>query len=186
MIDPSKVSCCVVTKDSVYPPEVLSHISKFPFGEILILTHSDSPSRKHDLFAKAKFDILYAQDDDAITPIQELIELADPSEITLAQKPGHQEAYKDLKYAVGFGWGCFFPKRILPSLKSYTDVYGEDEVYRRETERILMCLNYPQKRLVLPIQDLPSAYAPDRLWRQPKHMDFARIAGERCEALSAL
>ena len=182
MIDLSDVTACLISKDPVYPLEVLAHVSSFPFGEILVLTYSDSPHRKHELFAKAKFDTIYYNDDDAICPIRELLEVSDTNEITLAQKPSHQEAYKDLPYAVGFGWGCFFPKHILGSLKRYTDVYGEDEVYKRETERILMCFN-PHKRLVLPITDLPSAYAPDRLWRQPQHQNFAQIAGQRCQEI---
>ncbi len=186
MIDPSKISACFITKDSVYPKVIIDHISKFPFGEVLILTHSDSPHRKHELFQKAKFDLLYYNDDDAMCPIDQLLELSDPEKINLTTKERHFEAYKDYRTAVGFGWGCIFPKSILGSLKLYTDVYGEDEVYKRETERILMCLNFPQNRLVLPIIDLPSATAPDRLSMQPGHYSYIQTVEDRCKTLIPL
>lgn len=176
-----EVSACFITKDPTYPKEILDYISQFPFGEILILTHSDSPFRKHELFAKAKYEWIFYQDDDAICPIQELYDRKEDGKITLAMKEGHYKAYSDTKMTMGIGWGCFFQKSLLGSLKRYTERYGEDEVYKRETERIFTALNYPQNRLVLPIRDLPSAYAEDRLWRQPNHNEFAQIANERCK-----
>lgn len=174
------ISCCLITKDPVYPAAILDRLMKLPFGEFLILTNSDSPYRKHELFAKAKHDWIYYQDDDALCPAEELVKEAEPTLITLAQKQGHQDAYRNRRFGVGFGWGCFFQKRVLSVLKKYTDVYGEDDVYKRETERIVMFFNYPQNRLVLPIIDLPSAYAEDRLWRQPHHQDYAMLAEQRC------
>jgi len=182
-IDLRKVSCCLLTKDSVYPQEILDNIAQYPFGEILILTNSDSPYRKHGLFKKAKYDYIYYQDDDAICPIKELVELSKPDILNIAMKPKHIEIYKDKKMTMGLGWGSIFPKSLLKSLKKYTDIYGEDEVYKRETERILTSLNYPQNRLSLNIVDLPSATNPDRLWRQPNHQDFLLIVEERCNNL---
>ena len=159
MIDLSKVSCCLITKDPVYPSEIIQHLSQYPFGEFLILTNSDSPYRKHELFAKTKHDLIYYQDDDAICPVKELAESANPDLINVAMKQGHFEVHKDNRATMGLGWGAIFPKVVLLSLKKYIDTYGEDDVFRRETERILTYLNYPQNRLVLPIVDLPSAYA---------------------------
>ena len=177
------VSCCLITKDSTYPREIMPSILQAGFGEILILANCDSPHRKHELFAKAKHDILYYQDDDAICPIPELAKEADPTMITLAIKPAHFEMYKDKRLSMGIGWGALFPKKLLQSLKKYTDKYGEDEIYKRETERILTYLNYPQKRLILPIIDLPSAFAPDRLSMQPGHYDYIPMVEARCITL---
>lgn len=182
-IDLSQVSCCLNTKEKEYPHQILDHLSQFGFGEVLINVDSDSPHRKHEVFANAKFDLIYYQDDDAICPVKQLAELSDPSMINLAMKPEHYKQYKDLKLTMGLGWGSIFPKKLLESLKKYTDKYGEDEVYKRETERIFTYLNYPQNRFVLPIEDLPSAFAQDRLWRQPKHYDYIPIVEERCASL---
>lgn len=184
MIDLTQVSCVLNTKEATYPKEILDHISQFPFGEILILTHSDSPFRKHELFSKAKYETIYYQDDDAICPVESLVELSQDNIINVAMKPGHFEAHKNNRSTMGLGWGAIFPKKLLENLKKYTDVYGEDEVYQRETERIFTYLVYPQNRLVLPIQDLPSAYNSDRLWLQPNHNQFKFTAEERCKLIT--
>lgn len=149
----------------------------------MILTNCDSPYRKHELFNKAKFEVIYYQDDDAICPIKELIENYRPDIINVAMKPGHFEQYKNMRLTMGLGWGSLFPKKMLASLQKYTDKYGEDEIFKRETERILTYLNFPQNRLILPIEDLPSAYAEDRLWRQPQHYDNIKIVEERCSVI---
>ena len=183
MIDLKNVSACLITKEPLYPREILEQLTQFPFGEILILTNSDSPIRKQDLFTKAKHDLIYYQDDDAICPIADLVNLSNPEMINVAMKPGHFEAYAHTRMTMGLGWGSIFPKKLLESLKRYTDVYGEDALYQREDGRIFTYLNYPQNRLVLPIQDLPSAIAPDRLWRQPIHQPNMGLVENRCASL---
>lgn len=183
MIDFPQISLCLNTKEHTYPKEILDHVLQLPWGEILILTHSDSPYRKHELFTKAKYETLAYQDDDAIVPWADIVELSQHGIINVAMKKGHYEAHKNSRATMGIGWGAIFPKAILKELKRYTDVYGEDEVYRRETERILTYLSYPQNRLILPIQDLPSAYNSDRLWLQPEHNRFKQLAEEQCSGL---
>ncbi len=182
-IDLTKVSCCLNTKEPIYLKVILDHISQFPFGEILILTHSDSPYRKYELFDKAKYDLIYYQDDDAICPIKELVEQSDPEMINVAMKPHHFEAYSNRRMSMGFGWGSIFNKSVLKALDKYREMYGEDDLFKRDTEKILTELVFPQNRLVLPIEDLPSAMAPDRLWRQSNHWDNMRIIEERCRVL---
>lgn len=183
MIDLKNVSACLITKDSTYPKEILNQLIEFPFGEILILTNCDSPHRKHELFQKAKYDLIYYQDDDAICPIKELAELSDANTINVAMKQGHFDAYKNTRMTMGLGWGSILPKKCLDVLKLYSTKYGEDFIYKRETERILTYLNYPQNRLVLPIVDLPSAMAPDRLSMQPNHYNYINTVEERCKTL---
>lgn len=178
-----KISLCLITKNSIYPKEILDHVSQFPWGEVLILTHSDSPFKKYELFNKANFDIVAYQDDDAICPWLPLFQQYKPGIINLIMKAEHFEAYKDKRYTMGLGWGAIFPKQLLQSLTKYTALYGEDELFKRETERILTYLNYPQNRIILPVMDLPSAYAADRLWRQPGHYENIKIVEERCKLL---
>lgn len=185
MIDLSQVSACFITKDPVYPQQIIRHISEYPFGEILILTNSDSPFRKHELFAKAKYDWIYYSDDDAICPIEELVRQAEEGKITLAMKPTHYAAYQNMKMTMGLGWGAFFQKERLKVLDKYRAIWGEDGLFKRETERILTYLNFPQKRLVLPIIDLPSAMAQDRLSMQPGHYNNIPLVEQRCLLLTS-
>lgn len=183
MIDVSQVSLCLITKDQTYPKAILDSIQQFPFGEILILTHSDSPYRKYELFEKAKFDTLAYQDDDAICDWNRLIQLSEPGMINVGMKPGHFESYKDLRMTMGLGWGSFFLKTILRNLEKYTDIYGEDELFKRDTEKILTHLVSPQNRIIIQVTDLPSATASDRLWRQPEHWSNMDVIVERCKDL---
>jgi hypothetical protein len=183
MINLKEVSCCLITKDSMYPPEVLMDLMRHPFGEILILTNCDSPHRKYELFAKSKFDLIYYQDDDAVCPVAEIAQKSVPDRINVAMKKGHYDQYSKTRMTMGLGWGSIFPKKLLESLDRYTKVYGEDEVYKRETERILTYLNWPQNRMVLNIVDLPSAYASDRLSMQPNHYNYIPIVEDRCSKL---
>ena len=183
MIDLKKVSACLITKEAYYPRELIGSITAHPFGEIMFLMNCDSPYRKYELFAKAKYDLIYYSDDDALCPILQLSQLADPDKINVAMKEGHYQAHKDNRATMGMGWGTIFPKSVLQSLKLYTDIYGQDEVFKRETERILTYLNYPQNRLILPIHDLPSAWGEDRLWRQPNHNQSKLIAEQRCKQI---
>jgi hypothetical protein len=100
-------------------------------------------------------------------------------------KPAHLKSYAQSRIAL-LGWGSIFPKRTIQVLNQYRAVYGEDQVYRRETERIMTWLAYPQTRLDLPIEDLPSAWAPDRLSMQPGHYDYIKIVEDRCAQLTGV
>jgi hypothetical protein len=180
-IDLTKVSAVLNTKEVTYPKRVLESVSSFPFGEILIKTHSDSPHAKYELFEKAKHDLIYYQDDDAICPIEELAKLSKTDMINVTMKPEHFESYSKYRMTMGLGWGAIFSKSVLKELKRYTDIYGEDEIFKRDTEKLLTHLVYPQNRLVLPIQDLPSAYALDRLSMQPGHYDNMGKIIRRCK-----
>lgn len=183
MIDLAEVSACLISKDAIYPPEIIKEISQYPFGEILILTHSDSPYRKHDLFRKANFDHVYYQDDDCIAPIGGLVNEARYGKITCAMKPGHLACYADKLHCL-IGWGAIFPRDLTYSLDYYVSEYGKDDFYHREAERIMTGMNHElQVRLNLPITDLPSAMAADRLWRQPGHFEAIPIVEERCAKL---
>jgi alpha-N-acetylglucosamine transferase len=183
MIDLKSVSACLITKDPIYPLEVLQHTASFPFGEILVLTSCDSPYRKYELFSKAKYDLIYYSDDDAICPIKEIAELSKPEMINIAMKPHHFEVYNDRRMSMGLGWGSIFHKLILKALDRYREIYGEDELFKRDTEKILTYLVYPQNRMVLPITDLPSAMNEDRLWRQPNHWTNMDLIEQRCQSL---
>jgi hypothetical protein len=127
--------------------------------------------------------MLYYQDDDAIVPTEELLQKSKPDMINVGMKQSHFDSYSSWRMTMGLGWGSFFNKSFLASLKKYTDIYGEDPVFKRDTEKLLTHLNFPQNRVVLPIRDLPTAMAPDRISFQPGHYDNMNIIVERCAKL---
>jgi len=182
-LNPKHVSAVFITKDPVYPASIVERVMAVGFGECLFLTNCPSPHLKQSLFRKAACDYLYYQDDDAIAPIAALLAAAVPDRITCAMKASHLAAYRDSRIAL-LGWGSIFPKRTIQVLDRYRSVYGEDALYRRESERIMTWLSWPQQRLELPIEDLPSAFAPDRLSMQPDHYSYIPVVEQRCAALS--
>ncbi len=182
-LDPRYVSACFITKDAVYPKEISDHVMSIGFGECLFLTNCPSPHLKQRLFEKASCDYLYYQDDDCIAPISLLLHWAKPEQITCAMKPHHLESYKNTRIAL-LGWGSLFPKSTIKVLEQYRRVFGEDAVFKRESERIMTYLSFPQERLDFPIVDLPSAYAADRLSMQPDHYSYIPIVEQRCAALA--
>lgn len=181
-LDPRHISACFITKDSVYPSVIVERVMAVGFGECLFLTNCDSPHRKQELFRKAKHDFIFYQDDDCIAPIQEVLDAAVPDRITCAMKPSHLTAYANSRIAL-LGWGSVFAKDTIKVLDQYRAVYGEDTLYKRESERIMTWLSFPQNRLDLPIEDLPSAFAPDRLSMQPDHYAYIPMVEARCSAL---
>jgi hypothetical protein len=182
-IDLQQVSCCLNTKEHIYPPQILDHIAQFPFGEVLIRTDSDSPYRKYELLERAKFDMIYYQDDDAICAVDDLVKNYKEGMINILMDAPKIEQYKNYRMTMGLGWGSLFNREILMNLKRYTDIYGEDELFRRDTEKILTHLVYPQNRIVSSHQDLPTAMASDRLWRQPNHWTNMQLIIDRCRSL---
>ena len=182
-MNPKEISLCLITKEETFPKEIWDSVLSIPWGEVLILTHSDSPFRKYELFKKTKFDYIAYQDDDAICPWQTILKESQEDIINVAMKQAHFDAYSQKRMTMGLGWGSVFPKYMLKSLDRYLNVFGEDEIFKRETERILTYLNFPQNRLKLNIVDLPSAYADDRLYKQPQHYNNIQIVEERCKDL---
>jgi hypothetical protein len=181
-LSPSHISACFITKDSTYPREICERVHAIGFGELLFLTGCPSPHLKQRLFEKAWCPYIYYQDDDCLAPIEQLLAAAVPDRITCAMKPSHLEAYRARRIAL-LGWGAIFPKSAIRVLDRYRAVYGEDALFRRESERIMTYLHYPQQRLDLPIVDLPTAFAADRLSMQPGHYDYIPVVEERCSAL---
>lgn len=176
----NEITACLLTKEETYPQVILDNVNKYPFKEVLIGTNSPSPYLKHELFKRVETEYIFYCDDDAIVPIDKLLEQSRSDIINVGMKQSHFEAYKDSRATMGLGWGAIFPKSLLKSLTKYTDKYGFDGIYQRETERILTYLNFPQNRVVLDIVDLPSAYTEDRLWRQADHELFKELAISRC------
>lgn len=183
MIDPRNVSACLITKDPIYPVPALIHTLSFSFSEVLILTGCDSPHRKQELFAKAKNEYIYYADDDCIAPTWELLNRAEEGIINCVMKPEHLESYANSRIAL-LGWGSIFPKSVIQVLDAYRAEWGEDALYKRETERIMTWFAYPQNRIALPIIDLPNAYASDRLSFQPEHYSYIQIVEQRCAAIA--
>jgi hypothetical protein len=164
----NNVTAVLITKHKEYPKEIVLD----GFGEIIIRTESPNVYTRYLEAEKAKNDIIYFQDDDAIIDYKELFKHYD-GRLTNGITPHHYEAYKG-SGATLVGWGCFFPKKMLKVFEKYIDKYGLDFHLMREADRIFTYLNQPHNTIIMPHQDLEQT--PDRMSFEPNHYIWAREA----------
>jgi hypothetical protein len=140
----------------------------------------------------AKNEIIYTQDDDCIVNNLDQVYkkfVEDPSKICHSGTEEYKEVipqniYGDCQMAMA-GWGSFFKKEWIPVLKKYTEKYGQDRCFYRETDRIFSILLKKHHNFVLgDIMMLDGYKGPEALCMQPDHLLFKKIAIERALQLA--
>ena len=164
-----------ITRNNEYPKEIKTD----GFGEVIIKTNSPSVFQRYLEAEKAKNNIIYVQDDDAVVDYKELWKHYN-GQLTNGITQHHQLYYKNSGVTL-VGWGCFFPKKMLKEFHRYIDKYGTDEHLLREADRIFTYLNQPHNSIVMEHQD----FAPQvgRMWNEPHHWESMRQAIEKCRLL---
>jgi len=158
------ISCVLITKEKVYPQNVLDRLETGFFDEIIIKTESASVYQRYLTAKEAKSDIIYVQDDDCFLNYQDLFKKYN-GKITNGMTQQHQDYYLPLNCTL-VGWGCFFPKSMLDVFDKYIKIYGEDAHLLREADRIFTYLNQPFNSIVMRHEDLPQI---DRMSLEPDH-----------------
>lgn len=149
-----KATCVLITRDKEYPQVVLDHVNSFGFDEVIVKTESPSVYERYVQSCKARNEVVYVQDDDAIVDIQALWD-AYNGQLTNGMTENHNNWYKTKGGITLVGWGCFFPKKMLDSFHKYVDMYGKDEHLLREADRIFTYLNQPHNTIIMSHEDLP-------------------------------
>ena len=160
------VSAILITKEKNYPERVLKHVESFGFGEILIYTECDGIYWRY--LHVPLFKDVYVQDDDCIPHIDKIFEEYDGEVLTCGMTPHHNAFYADSKICL-IGHGAFFPRKLIAVIEKYKQIFGMDNDYFIETDRIFTFFNFPQKRLSLSVIHLPSSYNNDRLSMRKDH-----------------
>jgi hypothetical protein len=172
----SQISAILITKEKQYPELVLKHVESFGFGEIQIYTECDGIYRR--FVNEPVYKDVYVQDDDCITPINEIFREYDGNHLTCGCTPHHINFYSDSKICL-IGHGAFFPWARVAVLEKYKKLFGPDSDYLIETDRIFTFLNYPQKRIPVEVNHLPSSYQSDRLSMRKEHATNLQMVGEK-------
>lgn len=178
-MDLSSVTAVLITREREYPKE----INLDGFGEVLIRTECPSIYERYLTAAKAKNDIIYVQDDDAIVDYAELFTHYD-GRLTNAMTEHHARAYSDPSWggATLVGWGCFFPKSALAVFDRYIEKYGVDAHLLREADRIFTVMNRPHNTLIRGHRDtLQQEHG--RMWHEAEHWISAREAISKAQGL---
>lgn len=147
------------------------------FGVFSRYVHADS-------FHQANY--IYTQDDDCLVDIPALF--SDPAvgnamlhEQVICNMPeAHYENYKHTPEKL-VGFGCLFPSSIIaPTFNTYLAHFPLDMLLLREADRIFTGLN--RDRTIVthhPVQHLPYADSPSRMYREPGHESFRHLARAR-------
>lgn len=177
-----KTSAILITKESSYPQEIIDSLPKF--AETYIITRCENVYQRYVSCNLAKTQYIYVQDDDCITDIRKLLEEfeKDPYHLTCAMKKHHLDYYKDSKICL-VGWGAIFPASLLSNMNVYFRKYPLDEIASNEADRIFTYMNYPQKRLLIHIKDLPFYNDGNRMSNRTNHFEELKKIEERLKTL---
>src|SRR3990167_9658135 len=164
-----------ITTEKEYPKE----IDTSWFDEVLIKTESPSVYERYLLAAKARNDIIYVQDDDALVDYKTIWDHYN-GQLTNAITRVHQNNYRETGVTL-VGWGCFFPKSMLKNLQIYIDKYGVDKHLLREADRIFTFFNKPHNTINLNHIDFRPQIS--RMWHETDHWTSMSEAIDKCKLL---
>lgn len=178
MLDRSQVSACLVSRKPI-DPRILKSLEGF--GEILVGDGSTGPhARYDDAIAKAKFDIIYTQDDDCLVDIDALLALWNGNFVTNVRPERSEPRFENTTLT---GWGSLYRKDLVqPTLDRYIQKYGMDALYCREADRIFSGLNR-HPLVCVHVENLPNAFGADRLTDRPDHLTARAEIKRRLETL---
>jgi hypothetical protein len=174
------VSCILITKEKEYPQEVLRSL---PFDDVIIERECPSVYRRYELALQAKHTVIYVQDDDCVIDVHRLLRSYD-GRLTNAITEHHLNAY----FGTGMtlvGFGTMFPKSMI-DFSPYIERYGVDPLLLSQADRVFTYLNQPHNSIVMPIRNLPTAIAPDRMSTQGDHWVNLQLIQRRCAALGRM
>ena len=189
-----KVTAVLITwKRQENIPKIIENLLTYPFiDEIIIKDNSKSKNiinyGRYTSGSRAKNKIVYTQDDDCIVHnIQGIYSkfMEDTTKLVYSGVEGYEDKIKDNifgeKQMCMAGWGMMFNKNWINKLGKYTYVYGKDECFYRETDRIFSMLMGQHHDFVSGgVTHLKGKDDKDALCNQPDHLKFKSLAIERC------
>jgi hypothetical protein len=168
----AQVSACLVARAPI-DPQIMKTLEGF--GEVIVGDGSRGPYGRFEAVKKAKFDIIYSQDDDCVVDIPALMAQWDGHFISNMKQNRVAEYPGQITLT---GWGCMFRKELIDVLDRYTEKWGFDALFLRECDRVFPGLNR-HKNVFVDVENLPSATAPDRLSCDPRHWDYLAAIKQR-------
>jgi hypothetical protein len=145
-------------------------------GEIRLIK-ADSPfGRFLPMLNASPESIFYTQDDDCVTdPTLLFAEEFHFGCIVNAMTPQHAAKYQGRQTLIGFG-ALMAAGDVIRAFEDWP--WLQDELFRREADRVLTAL-IPHRTVLMDIEILECASAPNRLWKQPNHLSALREINRR-------
>ena len=190
-----KVTACLITWKRPGNIELIKKkLSEYEFiDEILVRDHEEVENLmnhgRYVLADEAKNGSIYLQDDDLlirniddiykafIENPNKLINGGPKEYLDVAKK---ENIYGDAQMAI-VGWGSMISKQHIPLLNKYTDKYGKDYCFYRETDRILsMLMNQHHVMVKTELDILDGANSKHAHCQQKNHIKYKELAINRC------
>lgn len=169
------ISAVLVTRGDVDLSPVLDAL---PFEDIVIHDNSKMPTDsmvygRYLAMQRAKYDIVYTIDDDAITNSIAVCSQYREGMITANVPHDRRGFYSD--GVTLLGWGSVFDRGLTAVFEKYLERFPADDLFLRECDRIFTGLN--QVHVVdVPIKHLPHAHGSDRMGAESRHLaDLAEV-----------
>jgi len=189
-------ACLIVWKRQDNIPEIIKSLNRWSFiNQIMILDNSKGKNiinyGRYLQAQRAENDLIYVQDDDClVNNVDEIYDrfISDPTKICHAgindyQKVIPENIYGKTQMAM-LGWGAVFDRKWIGILDKYTDKYGKDYCFYRETDRIFtMLLNQHHNFVLGDIVSLKGERDQYALSQQKDHLYYKKLAIERCLTL---
>ena len=176
-----KISAVIVSRLDHPIGEVIDSIAPH-VEEIIVVRGHDGVFERWEAVARARCDVVYTQDDDAIVDVPAVLARYVPGKVCCNMPTEHLKDYPDGIALVG--WGCVFAKSALANVGQYLPRCPIDEVFRRECDRVFTGLS-PLKLIDVPVRHLPHAHGADRMGREKRHGDDLREIRRRIYAIRA-
>lgn len=163
-------------------PNLLAH----PFiDEVIISDNSKGDNiinyARYTAALRAKNDLIYIQDDDAIISGIDKIYSAHKGSLTYGRQEHMEREMFGGRHMAILGWGAIFNRKDIKILDKYTDVYGKDYCFYRETDRIFsMLLGGPHNDIVVEVEHLKGHDDEHALSSKEDHIYYKNLAIERC------
>ena len=157
-----QISAVIPTRGDVDLGPIVDRLRKYAEVREIIIQVGDTPFNRYLAAEKARYPVIYTQDDDCITDIRPLIEAYLPDVIVNAMTSEHAANYTDRETLIGFG--AIFDRDLIRML----DGWERDALFLREVDRVFTALN-PHHTLFPQIEILDCSCDGNRMWKQPEH-----------------
>jgi len=146
-------------------------------GSVSVPVRDKGPHARFAAIKYASHDLIFVQDDDVIVSdpgliVREWLDILegyDRDDVVVCNMPPEFRQHYPDSSMVGFG-ACFHRDAPELAFRRWDEFgFARDDLFLRESCRIFTVLT-PQYLVDIPKTDMPYASAPNRLWKQPGHV----------------
>lgn len=184
-MSPRDITAVLVTRGGYDISEVVDSLKDF--AQVLVWDNSEWSDNKvwgrYIAASRAEFPFIFTMDDDCLVDAAAVCSAYEPGIIVANSDPHHREVnapfYRD--GIAPIGWGAVFDSSLTRVFDGYFRGGGSrDELFHRECDRVFTALN-TVKLIEVPFRHLDRAHAPDRMWREKRHLDDLAAIRERIQ-----